>query len=281
MNSRSLLASAAFAAVASIAAPSQAQTVVGLTTTNALLSFDASAPAFGSSLTNITGLATNERILAIDLRPGNGLIYGISTDSKLYTITLGGAASLVGALGTTLSGNAIGIDFNPEADRLGAASLRVVSNTGQNLAVNANTGLATVATPVQAGFSGVAYANNDTSAATGTALYYIDTTTDLLKTAPGNFNAPTIATVGALGFDANGVAGFDIFGASAGYAALTNADSGKSAFYGIDLGSGGNTAIAPALLGLTVAAIPEPGSVALMLAGLAGVGFAARRRMRP
>lgn len=291
MNSRNLLASAAFAALAAIAAPAQAQTIVGLTTTNALLSFDASTPTLGSSLVSITGLAVNERILGIDARPTNGLIYGISTASNLYTIALDGTASFVGSLGTALSGNAFGIDFNPEADRTGATSLRVVSNTGQNLAVNANTGVATVATAVQTGFAGVAYSNNDTSPATGTALYYIDTASDLLKTAAANFNAPTITTVGALGFNANGVAGFDILGASTGYAALTDADTGKSGLYGINLstgaasfigefGIGGNTAIAPPLLGLTVTAVPEPQTYALMLAGLLGIGFAARRRMK-
>jgi hypothetical protein len=287
---RSVLAAAAFAA----AGAAQAVTLVGLTTTNALLSFDSAAPIQGSPLAFITGLqSANERILSIDLRPSNGLLYGISTDSKLYTLTTGGAASFVGALGATIVGDAIGIDFNPEADRLGNASLRVVTSSGQNLAVNANSGATTVATPIGPGFAAVAYANNDRSAATGTALYYIDAANDLLKVAPGAFNAPTLITAGALGFNANGVAGFDIFGASTGFAALTNADTGKSGLYSIALmtgaasflgefGIGGSTAIAPPLVGLTVAGVvPEPQTYALMLAGLAAVGWTARRRRAP
>ena len=44
---------------------------------------------------------------------------------------------------------------------LNMTSLRIVSGTGQNYAYNVTTGATTVATPVQTGFSAVAYANND------------------------------------------------------------------------------------------------------------------------
>ena len=87
--------------------------------------------------------------------------------------------------------------------------------------------------------------------------------------------------------------GFDIFGsANMAYAGLTlnGTDTGKSGLYALDLGTGaatligdfgiaGNTAISPPLLGLTVAAVPEPGTYALMIAGLLGIGVITRRRV--
>ena len=114
---------------------------------------DAKAPG-AIALTTITGLeGTNQRILAIDTRPTNGLIYGVSTDSKLYTLDAStGVATKVGNLSIALSGTAFGFDFNPVADTNGAASLRITSDTGQNLAVNANTGAATAQTALS--FSG-------------------------------------------------------------------------------------------------------------------------------
>jgi hypothetical protein len=275
------------------AAPAQAVQIVGLTSTNALVTFDSATPMNASAPVTISGLTgPNERIVAIDLRPRTGLLYGVSDASKVYVISAGGTASFVSALSVPLTSSVVSIDFNPAADLSGATSLRIVGGSGQNLAYNANSGATTVATAVQSGIAAVAYANNDLNAATATALYYVDAASDLLKVATTGFNNPTINTVGALGFDANGVSGFDIFGASTGYAAMMDADTGKTGLYGIDLatgaasfvgsfGIGGSSAIAPSLAGLTVAAVvPEPQALALMLTGLAAVGFMARRRAR-
>lgn len=282
---------AAAAALATAAAlPAHALTIVGLTSTNALVQFDSAAPIDASMPSTITGLqAAGERILAIDLRPTTGLLYGVSSASKVYTLSMSGAASFVGALSQPLAGNAVGLDFNPVADLSGASSLRVISSSGQNFAFNVDTAATTVATPVAPSLSSVAYANNDRDPATGTALYYIDTGADRLRLATTAFNNPVITDVGPLGVDATGVSGFDIAGASAGYAAFTDADTGKSMLYRIDLatgaatglgafGIGGDAAVAPPLLGLTVSAVPEPSTYALMLAGFGAVALVARRR---
>ncbi len=285
---------ATFGAAAALmfGAAAHAEPIVGLTTTNALLTFDSAMPTNGSTLANITGLqGANERILSIDVRPTTGVLYGVSSDDKVYSLSLTGQATFVGGLGATLASDVIGIDFNPAADLGTGASLRVVSSTGQNIAYNVGTGVGTVATPIQSSFAAVAYANNDIDPSTATALYYIDITNDTLQVAPGNFNAPTISPVRALGFNANGVAGFDIGASGTAFAALTDADTGRSGLYSISLttgaasfvgafGIGGSTAISPPLLGLTMitAPVPEPSTYALMLAGLMGVGWFARRR---
>jgi hypothetical protein len=292
--------SAVVGAAFAFAAPAQAQQVIGLTTTNALISFGAATPQNGSALTTITGLeGTNQRILAIDTRPTNGLIYGVSTDSKLYILDAStGVATKVGNLSIALNGTAFGFDFNPVADTNGAASLRITSDTGQNLAVNANTGAATAQTALSfsggtIGAAGAAYKDNDANPATSSVgLYFIDSATDGLyfTGAPGG---GVLSFVGGLGFNTTGVLGFDIAGtANVAYAGLTldGTDTGKSGLYAINLGTGaatligdfgigGNTAISPPLLGLTVAAVPEPGTYALMIAGLLGIGLVGRRRV--
>ena len=89
---RSSFARAASLSVITVAAlaatqPASAQQIIGLTTTNALITLDAATPQNGSPLSFISGLeGVNQRILASDTRPTNGLLYGVSTDSKLYTL---------------------------------------------------------------------------------------------------------------------------------------------------------------------------------------------------
>lgn len=293
---------AAFAAV-----PAQAERLVGLTTTNMLVHFDSGTPGFATGMT-ISGLSgTDERLLGIDLRPATGKLYGLSDQGRLYTLNwMTGKATFVAGLMADpadltspfggLKGTSLGIDFNPVPD-LGQAlpSLRVVSNAGENLRINVNgaaAGLVSTDTALSGAASSVvaaAYSMNDRDATTLTALYGIDAVNDrlVLQNPP---NDGTVSVIGPLGVDTTGVAGFDISGATGrAYASFTDGDSGKSALYRLDLASGqatmmgsfglaGSLAVAPPLLDLTVAAIPEPGTWALMLGGLGAVGWLARRR---
>lgn len=223
-----------------------AATIVGLTVDNRLRHFESSAPGVVTSTATISGLQPGEHIVAIDFRPLTGRLYGLGDSSRLYLINpVSGAASAVGTAFTpALSGVEFGFDFNPTVDRI-----RVVSNTGQNLRLNPDTG-AVVATDsvliyapgdVNSGvtpyLSAVAYANSYAGAAT-TTLYGIDASLNVLviQTPP---NAGVLNTVGPLGEDPNGIVGFDIWDLNGqAFAAITPFGEAASKLFTIDLSSG-------------------------------------------
>ncbi len=129
-------------------APPAAGDTFALTSDNRLVTFNRSAPAIPNAV-RISGLLMGEDLLGIDIRPGGtpaGELYALSDGGRIYTINVStGAATRKGMLvpdpaDTTnpfsaLDGTDFGVDFNPVSDRL-----RIVSNTGQNLRVNADTG---------------------------------------------------------------------------------------------------------------------------------------------
>jgi Domain of unknown function (DUF4394) len=148
------------------------------------------------------------------LRPATGQLYALGSTSRLYTINMSsGAAAAVGTapFTTLLSGSSFGFDFNPTVDRI-----RVVSNTGQNLRLDPNTGLIAVVdgtlNPGTPAVSAAAYTNNFAGATT-TSLYVIDVNTDKLyiQNPPNN---GTLVEVGSLGINITADNGFDIGGRS-------------------------------------------------------------------
>jgi hypothetical protein len=185
---------------------------------NELISFDANRASTILTRAAVTNLNAGERILGIDFRPANNLLYGLGSSGQLYIIDARTAvASRVGApLGTVLSGTEFGFDFNPTVDRI-----RVVSDAGQNLRLHPDLGsvvavdgaLAYAAGDLNAGRTpravGVAYTNPDTNPATGTTLFALDSGLDLgaVQDPP---NAGVLNTFMALGSDAGDVLGFDI-----------------------------------------------------------------------
>lgn len=269
----------------------QAVTLVGLTSANQIARIDTTNIA-AATATTITGLAAGDRFVGIDLRPKDNKIYGVTLSSKLYTVDeLTGATTLVAALSSPVisAGLGYGIDFNPVADFGSGASLRLVSSSGSNFAINAATGVVgNAASNIGAGFSAVGYSNSNPlpqAAPASTTLYYINSNTDMLMKASSAFNAPSITAVGALGVDALKANGFEVLGNGQAYAAL-NLDDGSSlvtGLYSINLGTGAASLIGSyngTLSGLTVSAVPEPQTYALMLIGLAALGSLTRRRSR-
>jgi hypothetical protein len=248
------------------------------------------------SYINISGLSQGERLLGVDLRPTDGLVYGITSANNLYTFnTTTGAATLKTSLtGPSLAGQSVGIDFNPSADFAGNASLRVVTGTGSNYAVNADTGvIGNTANNIGNGYTAVAYTNSNPGVSPGagdtTDLYYINASSDTLNFLNTGFNSPGtnggIQNVGSLNVDVLSANGFDILGNGKGYA-LFNLDNGTldSQLFSINLTTGAATYVTTlngTFNGLTgVAAVPEPGSYAMLLAGLGMIAGVAMRKSK-
>ncbi len=252
--------------------------MVALTASNRLVSFDRATPGTIRSTMAVTGLQSGENLVGIDYRPADGLLYGVGSSGRLYTVDPAtGTATLKSTLSvdatdttapfTALAGTDFGVDFNPAADRL-----RVVGNTGQNLRINVDTGATTTDGNINGGAAATAVtasAYTNSFAGTGsTTLYALDSATDTLyvQNPPNN---GTLATPVALGVDGGAVNGFDIDGrTNMGYAVLTV--GGARTLYAINLAATANAATAVGALAVTeeirgLAARPVQGPVVLGL----------------
>ena len=292
MTFRTAIAAATLAALGTTAA--QAATFVGLTNNNEIGMFD-SMSASTTSFMKLTGLGMGEKLMGLDLRPTDNMLYGVSNMNRIYAVdAMSGMATFTSALDIPVVNPNLsyGLDFNPVADYAGGSSMRLVSQTGNNFAINADTGVVgNAASIIPMNLTAVAYTNSMPGQNMGpgsTALYYIDTTTETLHMAASAFNSPTVALVGSLGISGGitGSNGFDIGADGMGWAALT-LDNGDTNLYTVDLMTGLATyssGIDGNLRGLTampmMAPVPEPETYAMMLAGLGLMGAVARRRMR-
>lgn len=280
----------AVALMSACAANAHAANLVAINSSNQIGVFDASN--IGDAIfTTISGDASGESFIGIDLRPSNNMVYGITRSNKIFTIdAYSGNSTFVAALANPVVGasKSYGFDFNPVADIGGASSLRLVSSTGDNYAVNVNTGAVTLATSLISGFTGVSYTNSNASNPTlvpsSTALYYINSANDTLNVATTGFNNPSISIIGSLGIDILSANGFEIDSNGIGYAAV-NMDNGflKSELIRINTMTGQAEWVSTfngTINGLTVAPVPEPETYAMMIAGLGILGFSARRKQR-
>ncbi|MBD2089837.1 DUF4394 domain-containing protein [Microcoleus sp. FACHB-1515] len=224
---------------------------VGLTSDNSLTLFNS------DNLTNVTrvaltGLQAGESLRGIDFRPNNGQLFGLGSTNRLYSIDLSsGAATQIGQpFAVPLNGTNFGFDFNPSVDRI-----RVVSDAGQNLRLNPDTGavvdsnLATPSIETDGNLNGAttsiaatAYTESFGGATTTrpTRQLGINTTTDqLFEQNPPN--AGTQIAIGSLGVDFSASAAFDIVTPQSG---VNNAFGlSNSSLYSINLTTGAATLI--------------------------------------
>lgn len=200
--------------------------VVGLAADGRLLCFSDARPGSVRTLGTVSGFTGDDtRLVGLDFRPQDGLLYGVGNAGGLYRVDTGnGQLAAVGQLSALPdpAATAFGVDFNPAAN-----ALRIVSSTGQNLrqsfanfelglplaatAVDSPLGYTTTATPgpLAAGIAGAAYTNNDLVDTTGTSLFVLDT---LLAQAAlqSPANAGFLVATGKLGATP-AAAGFDIY----------------------------------------------------------------------
>jgi len=224
-------------------------TLVALTPTDRLLTFDSATPWQIQRNVAVSGLSVGESLVSIDARPANGALYGVSNRNLVYTLNATtGAATRVGSGPAALTqiGGFVGIDFNPSVDRL-----RLVTGANQNLRFNPDTGAIVDGdgvTPDTQGDTNLAFAVGDPNQmidptvveaaydrnfqGTGlTTLFGIDPVLNVLVRIGGVDGTPSpnggqLFTVGSLGLNIGNRVGFDITSTGTPYAALTAANGG-------------------------------------------------------
>ncbi|MEG4344017.1 DUF4394 domain-containing protein [Microcoleus sp. A003_D6] len=236
--------------------PPARTTAYALTPANRIVGFSLSNPGSAISDLPVTGLQAGESLLGIDYRPANGVLYGVSSSNRLYTVNpMTGEASAVGSgqFAVPLTPGAAGFDFNPTVDRI-----RFVNEAGQNARLNPDNGALvdfdTLAGGIQLdgnlayrtgdsnfgstpGAAAAAYTNNF-AGATSTTLFVIDSNSDVLvrQDPPNN---GVLNTIGSLGVDATSILGFDIRSIGGREVAVAALEvGGVSGLYNINLSSG-------------------------------------------
>lgn len=189
----------------------------GLSSTNELYTYRSGPPATMLTSVPITGLRDEEMMMAIDIRPINRVLYGVSNMNYIYTIGTDafgmvpvGTATAVSQTPFTpaIDGTVVGFDFDPRLD-----VIRIVTDNGQNLRISPTTGqVVGVDVILSAGgttpaINAIAYSNNF-AGTLGTTLYDIDMKDGKLYRQSSNLGGLTL--VGSTGLIINGEGGFDI-----------------------------------------------------------------------
>ncbi|MBJ6124792.1 DUF4394 domain-containing protein [Microvirga splendida] len=199
-----------------VAGAAQAQSVAALVGGDTIAIVDVAGKKVERSM-KVSGVSG--ALVGIDVRPADGMLYGVATDETVVTIDpASGKATMKSKLDTMLApGTMATVDFNPVADRL-----RIIGSDGMNLRANVDDGKVTKDGQLKFADADMhkgkmpkvvagAYTNS-MKGAKETTLYDIEAGGVLVKQAPPNDGV--LNSVGMLGMDAGTVA-FDIVSSDA------------------------------------------------------------------
>jgi hypothetical protein len=267
-----------------MSAAANAELIFGVTEQDILVTWDSSSPGTIISGKAITGLATNERVQAIDFRGADGQLYAIGTQSNLYRInTANGVAVKVNAapFGTVLDGSNFGMSWNMANDEF-----RITSNARQNTGVDPFGTVSSVDGDIAYAFGDPNFGLNPNVTHSAhlngsqPTFFSIDAGIDVL--AFQNELTGNLQTIGSLGINIAEDGGFDISpSTSIAYAALRPNDQSVSYLYTINLNTGAATVIGQIGGGVNIRAMavePIPGPSALLAIAIGIVALRFRRR---
>lgn len=194
-----------------LAGAAHAQSVAALVGDDTIAIVDVAGKKVDRSM-KISGLSG--ALIGIDVRPADGMLYGVVADGTVVTIDpASGRAAVKSKLDAMLApGIMATVDFNPMADRL-----RIIGSDGMNLRANVDDGKVTKDGPLKFAEADMhkgkmpkvvagAYTNS-MKGAKETTLYDVEASGVLVKQAPPNDGV--LNSIGMLGLEANAVA-FDI-----------------------------------------------------------------------
>lgn len=274
----------------SLLSATSAASLFGITTENKLVSFNSSTPAVFQTSVTITGLFDadgttpnpNGSILNLAARPGTNpgdfQLWAIDNNANVYTINLGGAATLVSA-DFTPAGFAAGFAYDPFNDNFVYAG-----DNAENFSLS---------------LTGAATANPDLTYAGGGAasifglgidpnfgtVFAIDAVNDSLSTSidPTFPGASELTIVGGLGTNVASFGGLAADFDGNLFASLST-DSFSSGLYSINTSTGKASLIGNFTTGLSAITaaptpVPDGGTTFALLGGtLAGLGLLRRKQ---
>jgi hypothetical protein len=265
--------------LAFVTVPAVAVPLAAIAGPDTIVTFDSASPGTIRNTIAVTGLQAGESLVAIDLRPLNGILYAVTDLERVFIIeSCSGVAIPTGAsFVNPLLGTIFAMDFNPSVDRLrivtdaeenfrfNPITATVVDGNGGTVPIDYDTPLSPAGTVVAA-----AYDRNDNDGTTATTMFVIDAASDQLLRQGGVDGTPSpnlgvLTVIGPLGVNANTAAGFEIVGASQAFAMLNV--GGFSRLYSINLATGAATLVG------TIGANGLRGLSAISLRGIFADGF--------